>query len=139
ARRLAKKPSGKRASSNLNIEQLEDRTAPAFGLSALHLGSASGSIDYDYTAGNKIYPTGNVDGGKYYDLTVTRSDGTTATVIARTSTNPFTLANAFYTVLATDPVSTATPYKFTLNEYANATTATILKTSTTSFYVAQAA
>ncbi|TMQ30654.1 MAG: hypothetical protein E6K70_23840 [Planctomycetota bacterium] len=132
------KPARKPSCRKLSIEQLEDRTVPSLSLSALHLGSANGSIDYDYTAGNKVFPTGHVDNGKYYDLVVTRSDGTTSTVVPRTATNPFILANDYYTVLAGDPVSTATPYKFTIHEYANATTATILNSSTISFYVAQA-
>src|ERR1043166_1210836 len=66
---------GQARRSPLLLEQLEDRTTPSFGLSALHLGTSAGSIDYDYTAGNRIVPTGTVDAGKFFDLVVTRSDG----------------------------------------------------------------
>src|SRR5262245_25143334 len=132
----ASRQSGRRARPA--VEQLEERAVPAFGLTGLHLGAATGPEDYVYTVANKVVPTGNVDAGNWYDLVVTRSDGSTSTVVPRTSTNPFTLANDDYTVLAADPASTATAYKFTLHEYASATTGTILKSSTQSFYVAKA-
>src|SRR5690348_1255451 len=74
------RPGKRRRGCMLMLEQLEDRTTPSFGLSALHLGTSTGSIDYDYTVGTKIVPTGTVDAGKYYDLVLTRSDNSTTTV-----------------------------------------------------------
>src|SRR4051794_16279512 len=55
------KPAGKRSSRKPTVEQLEDRTMPSFGLTALHLGSSTGATDYDYTAANKVVPVGTVD------------------------------------------------------------------------------
>jgi hypothetical protein len=133
-----RRPANRQTGGRLFLEPLEDRFLPAsVSLAALHLGSTTGSTDYVYTAGNAIVPTGNVDAGKYYDLVVTDSLGAKHTVVARTSTNPFTLANNSYTIKASDPASTSVAWKFSVREYANATTSTILKTSSKSFYVAQ--
>jgi hypothetical protein len=138
-RLVRRRPAKRRTGFRLFLEPLEDRFLPASSLlSALHLGTAAGSTDYVYTSGNTIFPTGSVDAGKYYDLVVTDTLGVKHTVVSRTATNPFTLANDSYTVKAGDPASGSVAWKFTLHEYANATTATISKTSSKSFYVAQA-
>jgi hypothetical protein len=50
--------------------------AAPFGLQSLRAGSASGSVDYIYTAGNVIYPQANVDAGTYYRFVVADSGGT---------------------------------------------------------------
>jgi hypothetical protein len=130
------KTAKRRTNCKLLLEPLEDRIVPAFGLAALHLGSAAGPTNYDYTAGNTVIPTGSVDSGNYYDLVVTDSLGVAHTVVPRTASNPFTLANASYTIQSSDPVSTGTAWTFRLDEYANATTTTVLNTASLSFDVA---
>src|SRR5262249_10239860 len=56
----------------------------------------------------------------------------------RTQTSNFATADNSYTIQPTDPASTATPWTFTLREFADATTTTVLKSSSKQFYVARA-
>src|SRR5262249_20570849 len=105
-----------------------------FGLSKLTVG---GGEDYLFTAGDKIVPTGNVDNGKYYDIVITDPNGVRRNSFVRTATSNFSTADNSYTIQASDPITTSKAYTFTLREFADATTTTVLKSSVKSFYVAQ--
>ena len=110
----------------------------SFGLTKLHVGSATGLEDYVFTAGNKVVPQGTVDAGKYYDLVVTDSNGVQRSIVPRTAASNFATTDNSYTIQSTDPASTATYWKYTLREFADPTTTTILKSASKTFDVAKA-
>src|SRR5262249_22201218 len=109
-----------------------------FALSKLRLGSLSGKEDYVYTAGDKIVAQGNLDNGKWYDIVVTDPSGVRRNSFARRPASDFATADNSYPLQPTAPASPATPWKFPLREFADATTATVLKSASKQFYVANA-
>src|SRR5262249_11687543 len=107
-----------------------------FALSKLRLGSLTGSENYVYTAGDKIVVQGSLDHGKWYDLVVTNPSGAQRNVFARKPASDFATADNSYTLLSTDLASTATPWKFTLREFSDQNSTTVLKSASKQFYVA---
>src|SRR5947209_2645154 len=116
-----------------------------FGIAKLHLDNGNKKFDnnttdpedYVFTTGNTIVPEGGVDGGKFYDIVVTDSTGAARILFARRQTSQFSTADNSYTIQPNDPASTSKAYKFTLREFANASTTTVLKSATKTFYVAK--
>ncbi len=102
-----------------------------FSFDRLRLGGASGPENYLFTAGDVIVPEGGADTGSYYKFIVTDSAGAVRNgSFPCTPAASFTTAGNSYTIKATDPVSTKTPWKYTLNQYANSTcTGTAAKTA----------
>lgn len=97
-----------------------------FNVKALHLGSASGAVDYLYTAGNKVVEQGTADRGSWYRFDVYDSSGTAHFhgACSRAATNG--AVSAAYPVQSSDPISNATGWRFELREFAskaNCTTA----------------
>jgi hypothetical protein len=88
--------------------------AGTFSLDRLRLGGLSGPENYEFTAGDAVFPDGGVQSGTFYKVVVTDAAGT-----VRNPTFPCTPASAFtttdntYTVRAADPVSTGTSWRFT--------------------------
>src|SRR5215212_6510540 len=123
---------------------LTEGPAPAaigvFSFDRLRLGSLSGPEDTVYTSSNAIVPDANADAGSYYRFVVTDPTGA-----VRNGSFPCTAAAQFgatdntYTVSATDPTSTATPWKYTLNQYTTSNcTGAPAKSASKTFYVAAA-
>ncbi len=123
---------------------LQAGVAPAapgvFSFDRLLSGGSGGPENYVYTAGDVIYPAGGADTGSFYKFVVTDSAG-----VARNPASPCLPASAFetfdhaYAVQASDPISTATPWRYTLNQYTNAACGgSPAKTAFKSFYVAKA-
>ena len=111
-----------------------------FSLDRLRLGSLSGPENTIYTAGDVIVPEGGADIGTYYRFVVTDASGA-----VRNGSSPCTPAGQFgtadnsYTVSASDEPSTATPWKYTLNQYPTSScTGAAAKTTSKTFYVARA-
>src|SRR5215218_4739378 len=116
-------------------------TAGVFSLDRLRLGSSTGPEDVVFTDGNVMVPDGGVDPGTYYRFVVTDPSGTVRNpTFPCTPASQFTSSDNSYTVASTDPLSTATPWKYTLNQYVGSTCATQpAKTVSKTFYVARAA
>src|SRR6266508_2301134 len=108
-----------------------------FSLDRLRLGGAAGAESYVYTAGDLIYPDGGVDAGTYYRAVVTDASGATRNSPVCRLYNNFPTVDT-YTIGSTDPASTGTPWKYTLNQYANPScTGTPAKMAAKNFYVAK--
>ncbi len=108
-----------------------------FSLDRLRLGGAAGAENYVYTAGDLIYPDGGVDAGTYYRAVVTDASGATRNSPVCRLYNNFPTVDT-YTIGSTDPASTGTPWKYTLNQYANPScTGTPAKMAAKNFYVAK--
>ncbi|HEX8053828.1 MAG TPA: SdrD B-like domain-containing protein, partial [Thermoleophilaceae bacterium] len=91
-------------------------------LTNLRLG-ATGAENYVFAAGDRVDAAGTVSNSRNYRWTILRSDGT-STVGPCTATSSTTQGGSeavtySYTVAASDPASTATPYTFRLQEFAN--------------------
>jgi hypothetical protein len=115
-------------------------TPGVFSLDRLLLGGGSGPENYMYTAGDRIFPDGGVDSGSFYRFVVADGGG-----IVRNPSFPCTPAASFtstdntYVVQTGDPVSTGSPWAYTLRQFANSScTGTPAKTITKNFYVARA-
>jgi large repetitive protein len=123
---------------------LGGHAAPAangvFSLDRLRLGSGSGPENYVFTAGDVVFPEGGADTGAYYKVVVTDAGGTTRNpAFACTPAASFDSHDNSYTIQATDPVSTGTAWRLTLQQFTNATCAgTPTKTAFKSLYVAKA-
>jgi hypothetical protein len=111
-----------------------------FSLDRLRIGSVNGPENTVFTAGNAIVPDGGVDAGAYYRFVVTDPSGATRNgPFPCTPAAQFETANNGYTVSTQDATSTATPWRYTLNEYSASTcTGTATKTASKTFYVARA-
>jgi hypothetical protein len=100
---------------------------PAPDLKKLYLGtsSTSGTEDYQFTAGNSIFPdVTHATSGAFYKLTVTDPNTTVKTVVACAATSTIGSPSDAYTVQAGDPLSTSSSWTFTYNEYSDASCAT---------------
>src|SRR5436190_16334072 len=122
---------------------LRSSAAPAavgvFSLDRLRLGDASGPENYLYTAGNTIFPDGGVDPATYYKFVVKDAAGTVRNPsFPCTPSASFTSTDNRYTVQPTDPVSTGTAWKFTLNQYTSSScSGAASKTITKNLHVAK--
>jgi hypothetical protein len=127
----------------LVVLALQSSMAPAavgvFSLDRLRLGDASGPENYIYTAGNTVFPDGGVDPGTYYKFVVKDPAGTVRNPsFPCTPAGSFTSADNRYTVQPSDPASTGTAWKFTLNQYTSSScTGAASKTITKNFHVAK--
>lgn len=91
-----------------------------FGAKALHLGSASGSVDYLYTAGNTVVEQGWADSGRYYRFDVYDASGATRwTSACRPATANGTITGS-YTLPSSAPISNTSGWRFRLREFSNA-------------------
>ena len=85
-----------------------------------------------------IFPEGGADTGSYYRFVVTDAAGATRNSPVCRPASDFPTANNAYTVATTDPPSTATAWRYTLNQYVGSScTGTPAKTAFKSFYVAK--
>jgi hypothetical protein len=111
-----------------------------FSLDRLRLGSVSGPENYVFSAGDVVFPEGGADAGTYYMFVVTDVGGVTRNpAFACTPAASFSSNDNSYTIQATDPVSTGTSWRFTLQQFTNATcSGTPAKTAFKSLYVASA-
>src|SRR5438876_549864 len=103
--------------------------------------NATGQENYIYTSGDVIYPDANVTpAGTHYKVVVTDAAGTPHGSFS-CGTAPFTGASNTYTVQSTDPVSNASDWTFTINQYSatdTTCTGTITNTDHLAFDVAKA-
>jgi hypothetical protein len=91
-----------------------------FGVKALHVGTASGTVDYLYTAGNTVVEQGSADRGRYYHFDVYDPSGTVRwTSACRPATSNGTVSGS-YTLRGNDPLSNTTGWRFRLREFSNA-------------------
>ncbi len=99
-------------------------TIGAANLMRLHLGTAAGPENYIYTAGDTIVPEGTVAAGTRYQIAVTDPVGGShgSFTCTLTATGAIDGTNNSYTVLASDPLSNATDWTFTLRQYAASNT-----------------
>ena len=110
-----------------------------FSLDRLRLGSATGSENYLYTGGDVIVPEGGVDAGRFYRFVVTAPGGAIRNSPSCRPSSDFPTANNTYTVQANDPASTATAWRYTLEQYTTpGCTGAPAKTTFKSFFVAKA-
>src|SRR5919202_1630188 len=87
-------------------------------VSRLRTGGASGAEGYLFTAGDTGYARGAADAGKYYRFVVTDPGGATrATSACRPSPKGNGGVSNSYVVAATDPVSTATAWRYQLQQF----------------------
>ena len=114
--------------------------AASFGISKLRHGSANGAEDYLYTAGNAIFPDASVDSNRYYRFVIRDSSGAQRGSVPCTSTNSFSSTNNTFTAPSDAPVSTATAWRYTLDEFTNSScSGTPAKSDTIYFDLAKAA
>jgi hypothetical protein len=142
-RRLGWIRTGLLAAAVVTAVAFQVASAPAavgvFSLDRLRVENAGGAEDYVYTAGKVIFPEGGADTGSYYRFVVTDATGTTRNSPVCRPASDFPTANNAYTVATTDPSSTATAWRYTLNQYVGSScTGTPAKTAFKSFYVAKA-
>src|SRR6266550_2626957 len=99
-------------------------TIGAANLIRLHLGIAAGPENYIYTEGDTIVPEGTVAAGTRYQIAVTDPVGGShgSFTCTLTATGAIDGTNNSYTVLASDPLSNATDWTFTLRQYAASNT-----------------
>jgi acid phosphatase type 7 len=122
---------------------LQVATAPAapgvFSLDRLRLGNATGPENYLYTAGDVIHPEGGVDSGSFYRFVVTAPGGAITNSPSCRPASDFPSADNTYTLGVSDPTSTATSWRYTLEQYStSACTGSPTKTTFKSFFVAKA-
>jgi subtilase family protein/Calx-beta domain-containing protein/fervidolysin-like protein len=97
-------------------------------LMRLHFGTAAGPENYLFTAGDVIVPEGTVSASSRYKFAVTDpaggSHGTFACTLAPAtpSNPPIDGTSNSYTVQASDPLSSANDWTFTLRQYASTDT-----------------
>ena len=88
----------------------------AFSLAKLRVGSASGSENYVFTAGNTVHAEGSVDSSRSFRFVITDPSGAVQSISACRASTGGTVTN-LYTVRATDPVSANTAWRYRLEQY----------------------
>jgi hypothetical protein len=112
----------------------------AFSLDRLRVGGSAGPENYVFAAGDVVYPEGGVDAGSYYKVVVTDASSAVRNPLSPCgSAAAFTSADNTYRVQSTDPVSTATSWKLTLQQFRTSScSGTPTKTASKKFFVAKA-